>query len=160
MCRYQIAVEFKYSDMNMKKIITVFERFIIISLTVLMGIVVTVSTVELAYLLFKGLFEPQVGNALLGLNDLFEIFGLFFNVLIGFELFETMKLFFKENVFHAELILLVALIAVSRKVILLDYSSMDPLSIIGIAILIGTITGGYYLIKNSNKNDMQQTHGS
>ncbi len=138
----------------MKKIIANFERGIIIILTVLMGIVVIVSTIELTYMLFVRIFEPQEGKAMLGLNDLFEIFGLFFNVLIGFELFETMKLFFKENVFHAELILLVALIAVSRKVILLDYSSMEPLSIIGVAVLIGTITGGYYLIKTSqNKVD-------
>ncbi len=141
----------------MKKIIATFERIIIISLTILMGIVVTVSTVELAYMLFLDIFKPQEGNALLGLDDMFEIFGLFFNVLIGFELFETMKLFFKENVFHAELILLVALIAVSRKVILLDYNSMEPLSIIGVAILIGTITGGYYLIRYSHKKEKQDT---
>ncbi len=138
--------------MDIKKIIKVFERIIIISLTILMGIVVTVSTAELAYMIFGGLFEPHEGTAIVGLNDLFNIFSLFFHVLIGFELFETMKLFFEENVFHAELILLVALIAVSRKVILLDYSSMDPLSIIGVAVLIGTITGGYYLIKRSNRN--------
>ncbi len=141
----------------MKRIILNFERIIIIVLTVLMGIVVIASTIELTYMLFVRIIEPQEGKALLGLNDLFEIFGLFFNVLIGFELFETMKLFFKENVFHAELILLVALIAVSRKVILLDYSSMEPLSIIGVAILIGTITGGYYLIRNTQKTDKQET---
>ncbi len=141
----------------MKNIMTYFERTIIISLTLLMGIVVTVSTIKLGYVLFIGIFVPQEGNTFLGLNDMFEIFGLFFNVLIGFELFETMKLFFKENVFHAELILLVALIAVSRKVILLDYSSMEPLSIIGVAILIGTITGGYYLIRYSHKKEKQDT---
>ena len=137
----------------MKNIIGNFERIIIIVLTVLMGIVVIVSTIELTYLLFVRIFEPHEGEALLGLNDLFEVFGLFFNVLIGFELFETMKLFFKENVFHAELILLVALIAVSRKVILLDYLSMEPLSIIGVAVLIGTISGGYYLIRKSINQD-------
>lgn len=137
----------------MKKIIANFEKVIIIILTVLMGLVVVASTIELAYMLFIRIFEPQEGTALLGLTDLFEIFGLFFNVLIGFELFETMRLFFKENVFHAELILLVALIAVSRKVILLDYSSMDSLSIIGVAVLIGTITGGYYMIRKSINQD-------
>ncbi len=144
----------------MKRIIATFERIIIIVLTVLMGIVVIVSTIELTYMLFAGIFESQEGKALLGLNDLFEIFGLFFNVLIGFELFETMKLFFKENVFHAELILLVALIAVSRKVILLDYTTMEPLSIIGVAVLIGTITGGYYLIRNAQKTDKQETENN
>ena len=136
---------------NMKKLINTFERTIIIFLSVLMGIIVVVSTIELAYVLFVAIFESQEEKSLIGLENLFEIFGLFFNVLIGFELFETMKLFFKENVLHAELILLVALIAVSRKVILLDFKHIAPLELIGVALLIGTITGGYYLIKNSDK---------
>jgi len=135
----------------LKKFITYFERTIIVFLTILMGIIVVVSTIELTYVLFTGLVEPQEGKSLIGLDNLFEIFGLFFNVLIGFELFETMKLFFKENVLHAELILLVALIAVSRKVILLDFKTIAPLELIGVAFLIGTITGGYYLIKRSNR---------
>jgi uncharacterized membrane protein (DUF373 family) len=116
-----------------------------------MGIVVVAATAELAYVLFKDLSESHENNLFIDLDDLFELFGLFFNVLIGFELYETVKLYLKENVFHAELILLVGLIAISRKVILLDYETMEPLSIIGIAILIGTITGGYYLIKKSHK---------
>ena len=134
----------------MKKIETCFEKTIIISLTVLMGIIVAASTIELAYMLFIEFITTSEQSILIDLDNLFEVFGLFFNVLIGFELYETVKLYLKENIFHAELILLVALIAISRKVILLDYRSMDPLSIIGIAILIGTITGGYYLIKKSS----------
>jgi len=120
-----------------------------------MGIIVIVSTVELAYVLFTGIIEQEEGQPVVGFENLFEIFGLFFNVLIGFELFETMKLFFKENVLHAELILLVALIAVSQKVILLDFKHIAPLELIGVALLIGTITGGYYLIKNSNKQHQE-----
>ncbi|NPA37484.1 MAG: phosphate-starvation-inducible PsiE family protein [Chlorobi bacterium] len=142
--------------MNMKKLISTFERTIIVFLTFLMGIIVVISTLELAYVLFEGILNPAEGKSLVGLENLFEIFGLFFNVLIGFELFETMKLFFKENVLHAELILLVALIAVSRKVILLDFKTIEPLELIGVALLIGTITGGYYLIKNSARNSTDE----
>jgi uncharacterized membrane protein (DUF373 family) len=142
--------------MNLKKLISSFEKTIIIFLSLLMGIIVVISTIELAYVLFTGIFDPAEGKSLVGLEKLFEIFGLFFNVLIGFELFETMKLFFKENVLHAELILLVALIAVSRKVILLDFKTIEPLELIGVALLIGTITGGYYLIKNSVRNSSDE----
>jgi len=44
---------------------------------------------------------------------------------------------------------LIALIAISRKVIILDYHSENPLTIIAIALLIGTITVGYYFIKKA-----------
>lgn len=135
----------------MKLYIEYFERIVITSLTILMGIVVIASTVELVYVLYLDFFvKPRDGVILISLNELSEVFGLFFNVLIGFELFETVKMYLKDNVFHAELILLVGLIAVSRKVILLDYQSLDAMTIMAIAILIGTITGGYYLLKKSH----------
>lgn len=138
----------------MNKLIKYFERFVIISLVILMGIVVVASTLELVYVLYLDFFvRPHPHNLLISLDELYEVFGLFFNVLIGFELFETVKMYLKDNVLHAELILLVGLIAVSRKVILLDYQSMDAISIIGIAVLIGTITGGYYLLKKSHQNE-------
>ncbi len=138
----------------MDKLIKYFEKFIISSLVILMAIVVLASTVELVYVLYLDFFiRPHDVNILISLEEVFEVFGLFFNVLIGFELFETVKLYLRENIFHAELILLVGLIAVSRKVILLDYESMDGLSILGIALLIGTITGGYYLLKKSHRQD-------
>lgn len=135
----------------MDEVIKFFEKFVIISLTVLMGIVVVAATMELIYTLYLDFFVRKDDTKLLiSLNELNEVFGLFFNVLIGFELFETVKMYLKDNVIHAELILLVGLIAVSRKVILLDYQKLDALSIIGIAILIGTLTGGYYLLKKSH----------
>lgn len=138
----------------METLIKYFEKFVIITLTVLMGIVVTASTVELVYALYLDFFiKPRHAVLLISLDELSEVFGLFFKVLIGFELFETVKMYLKDNVIHAELILLVGFIAVSRKVILLDYQSMDAISIIGIAILIGTITGGYYLLKKSHKHN-------
>lgn len=135
----------------MDEVIKLFEKFVIVSLTVLMGIVVVAATMELIYTLYLDFFVRKDDTKLLiSLNELNEVFGLFFNVLIGFELFETVKMYLKDNVIHAELILLVGLIAVSRKVILLDYQKLDALSIIGIAILIGTLTGGYYLLKKSH----------
>jgi uncharacterized membrane protein (DUF373 family) len=136
----------------MNKLIEYFEKIVISALTVLMGIVVIATTIELVYVLYLDFFvKPRVGILLISINEISEVFGLFFNVLIGFELFETVKVYLKENVFHAELILLVGIIAISRKVILLDYQKMDALSIMGIALLLGTITTGYYLLKKTHK---------
>ncbi len=136
----------------MNKLIEYFEKIVISALTVLMGIVVIATTIELVYVLYLDFFvKPRVGILLISINEISEVFGLFFNVLIGFELFETVKMYLKENVFHAELILLVGIIAISRKVILLDYQKMDALSIMGIALLLGTITTGYYLLKKTHK---------
>jgi uncharacterized membrane protein (DUF373 family) len=48
---------------------------------------------------------------------------------------------------HSEIVLEVALIAISRKVITLDVKEYEPLTLLGIAALIVTIAIAYYFIK-------------
>lgn len=135
----------------MKKIgdiLTYLEKFIIIALLIFMAVVLIIATIEVGIVLIKGLVNPTTcGGFIIDISDTIKIFGLFMNVLIGLELFETVKLYLKEHVFHGEVILLVSLIAISRKVIILDFSKEEPLTIISMALLIGTISLGYYLIK-------------
>lgn len=116
---------------------------------ILMTIIVAISIVELGILLYTDLFDPTDDVLFLEIDELFRIFGFFFIILIGFELIETVEMYFKENVIHAEVVLLVAVIAVSRKVILLDLEKYDPLAIIGLGIIIIALGGCYFLIKLS-----------
>ncbi len=116
---------------------------------ILMTIIVAISIVELGILLYTDLFDPTDDVLFLEIDELFRIFGFFFIILIGFELIETVEMYFKENVIHAEVVLLVAVIAVSRKVILLDLEKYDPLAIIGLGVIIIALGGCYYLIKLS-----------
>ena len=126
------------------------ERAIIISLVVLMAIVLVLSTAEVVVIVVTKLSNPlEDGGVFIDISGLMDIFGFFLIVLIGFELFETVKLYLKENVFHGEVILLVSLIAVARKVIVLDYTKEDPMSLIAIAVLIASISFGYFLIKKT-----------
>ncbi len=131
------------------------EKIIIIALVVFMIFVLIVATAELGIIIIRELtnqFEPGTEGTLFNINELIKIFGFFLNILIGLELFETVKLYLKENVFHGEIILLVGLIAISRKVIILDYTKEDPMTIIAIALLIGTISLGYYLLKKTTRD--------
>lgn len=114
---------------------------------ILMTIIVAISIVELGIILYLDLFDPTDDVLFLEIDELFRIFGFFFIILIGFELVETVEMYFKDNVIHAEVVLLVAVIAVSRKVILLDLEKYDPLAIIGLGIIIVALGGCYSLIK-------------
>ena len=122
-----------------------FEKTVIISLIVMMVLVVLISTIELAVLIIKDIIEPP--RFWLGIDQLFEIFGFFLLLLIGVELLETIKAYLSEHVVHSEIVLEVALIAISRKVITLDVKEYDPLTLLGIAALIVTIAIAYYFIK-------------
>ncbi|MGB2688160.1 MAG: phosphate-starvation-inducible PsiE family protein [Desulfobacterales bacterium] len=127
-----------------------FEKVIIVSLIVMMVFVVLISTIELAVLIIKDIIEPP--RYWLGIEQLFEIFGFFLMLLIGVELLETIKAYLSENVVHSEIVLEVALIAISRKVITLDVKTYEPLTLLGIAALIVSIGLAYFFIKKCRSN--------
>ena len=122
-----------------------FERIIITALIALMVIVVFISTIELAVLIVKDIIAPP--SYWLGIDQLFEIFGFFLIILIGVELLETIKAYLSENVVHSEIVLEVALIAIARKVITLNVKEYEPLTLIGIAALIFSISAAYFFIR-------------
>jgi uncharacterized membrane protein (DUF373 family) len=63
------------------------ERAIAIALLALMAIVVISGVLEVAYVIFTDLMQPP--GFFLGVEDLFDIFGLFLMLLIGLELISS-----------------------------------------------------------------------
>jgi uncharacterized membrane protein (DUF373 family) len=124
-----------------------FEHSVVIALIAMMIIVVLISTIELAYIIVKDVISPPM--FLLEIDELLDIFGFFLLILIGVELLETIKAYLAEKVVHSEVVLEVALIAITRKVIILDVKDYSGLSIIGIAALIVAIAMAYYLLKRT-----------
>ncbi len=121
------------------------ERLIIYSLIVMMAVVLIFATIELAYHIIKTLIQPPF--LLLDFEELLDLFGIFMLVLIGIELLDTIKIYFKRNVVHVEVVVLVAIIAVSRKIIVLEPTEYDPVSLIGIAFIIIALAFSYFLLK-------------
>ena len=62
----------------------------------------------------------------------------------------SIEMYLKENTIHAEIMFLVALTAVARKVVILDAKSIDYMTVFAIAALVIALAAGYYLIKRSN----------
>jgi uncharacterized membrane protein (DUF373 family) len=129
----------------MKTTMRVFERVIVTALMVMMTLVVLLSTVELGWILLQDVLTPPV--ALLDINELLDVFGFFLLVLIGVELLETIRAYLTEHVIHAEIVLEVALIAIARKVIILDVKELPSLTLLGIAAILISLAGAYYIIK-------------
>ena len=129
-----------------------FEKIMIQTLMVMMAIVLGLSTIDLGWLIIKDMIGPPL--LLLSVNQLLDIFGLFMLVLIGIELLETiMKTYITQGQSHYEVVISVAIIAISRKVIILDLKEVDGLSLIGIASIVVALTVGYFLMKKSQSHD-------
>lgn len=123
------------------------ERAVLVALLVMLLVVVLVSTFELGVLLVSKLASPASLEQLLGSEALFAVYETFFLILIGVELMDTVRVYLKEEVIHVEAVLLVAITAVARKVIVLDLGKYGALVLLGLGALMLALTGGYYLLR-------------
>ena len=128
-----------------------YEQLMIQALMIMMAIVLGLATLDLAWLIIKDILRPPY--LLLSVDQLLEIFGLFMLVLIGIELLETIiKTYLTQGQPHYEVVLSVAIIAIARKVVILDVKEMESLSLVGVAAIVIALTFGYFLMKRSHLN--------
>ena len=85
-------------------------------------------------------------------KTIIELFGLFLNILIALELLENITAYLKKQVVQVELVLITALIAVARKIIIfdIDKKSSSDLMALGVAIL--CLSVGYAVVRLNRKN--------
>ncbi len=131
------------------------ERYIAYALLALMLVVVASATLEVAYEVVSNLFRSP--GFFIGVEDLFEVFSLFLMVLIGLELIASIRMYLKDHRIHAELMLLVAITAVTRKIVILDATTMEPLTLFGIGFTLIALTVGYYLLRHTGKTARPET---
>jgi uncharacterized membrane protein (DUF373 family) len=122
-----------------------FEKGVTVTLVVLMALVVLLATIELGWIIIKDIITPPA--FLLEIDELLDIFGLFLLVLIGVELLETIKAYVKENIVHVDVVLTVAMIAIARKVIILDVKDLPAMTLLGIAAIILALAAAGYTFK-------------
>lgn len=143
-------------DTQIDKILSIthaVKKWMTVFVLILMLIIVMASVVELAVVLFQEVTNSTDSTLVLDINELFRIFGFVFMILIGFELLDSIEMYFKNNIVHAEVVLLIAVIAVARKVILLDLEKYNPIAIIGLSLIILALGGCYFLVRRSNNKE-------
>lgn len=129
------------------KIFDNIEKYVAYALLGLMAVIVVSATLEVAYLIATSIFDPP--GFFIGVHDLFGVFGLFLMVLIGLELMSSIRMYMKNHNIHAELMLLVAITAVTRKIVIMDAKQLDPQILYGISAIVIALTVGYYLVRRS-----------
>lgn len=127
------------------------ERFAAYGLLALMAIIVISASLEVAYEIATNIFSPP--GFFIGVRDLFELFGLFLMVLIGLELMASIRMYLEDNRIHAETMLLVAITAITRKIVILDASKMEPMILFGIAAIVVALTSGYFFMRRGRQHD-------
>lgn len=117
-------------------------------LSLAMVVVILVAIFDLGVLLIKELFTTVYGEIN---KTLFKIFGLFLNILIALEILENITAYLRKHVVQVELVIVTSLIAVSRKIIILDLEKTDGVEVIGLGIAIFALSISYWIIRLSNR---------
>lgn len=99
--------------------------------------------------------EPRF---ILTMGNILMTFGAFMVVLISIEIFQNIILYLRDDVIHVKIVIATALMAIARKVIILDYDELDPLYIFatGIVLLATGITY-YFIHKLPEKTQVEPT---
>src|ERR1700674_2925708 len=126
----------------METFLTKTQKLIALVLGVLLIVVVALSTVDLGFLIAQDIWKPP--RFLIPVQGLLEIFSFFLLVLIGVELLETLKAYLRKDVIHIRIVLEVALIAMARKVIILEPNSVPGWTLLGLAALIFALAVAFY----------------
>jgi uncharacterized membrane protein (DUF373 family) len=86
-------------------------------------------------------------------RELFQLFGLFLNVLIALEILENITAYLKKHVIQVELVLVTSLIAISRKIIILDLEKKDSNDLIAMAVAVFSLSISYFVIRQANSKN-------
>lgn len=134
-------------DDNFLSSIKKLENLVSKVLSLAMIIVILVAVWDLAVVLTKQLFTPSY--EFLG-RTLIDILGLFLNVLIALEILENITAYLRKHVIQVELVIVTSMVAVARKIIILDFEKTSGIDIIGLAIAIFALAISYWIIRRTN----------
>jgi uncharacterized membrane protein (DUF373 family) len=144
----------------MKKIIKYIENSLIYGILLVTSVVLILAFIDIVYDITQKIISPPM--FIIDASGLMDLFSLLLVLLIGLELVETIKAYLKEDIVHVEFIVLVAIIAIARKVIVWDFNKYSVEELLSLAAMTVGLGITYFLIKKSgvkinlSKNDSKE----
>ncbi len=140
-----------FSDDNFLHGIHSIENIVSKLLSIALIIVIIVSLFDLVLILIKDLFTTHP----IGFfnKTLIEIFGLFLNVLIALELLENITAYLKKHIVQVELVVVTAIIAIARKIIIFNPKEYEKIDLIALGFACVALSLSYWLIRKLNQDN-------
>ncbi|WPL10328.1 MULTISPECIES: phosphate-starvation-inducible PsiE family protein [Thiorhodovibrio] len=111
-------------------------------LAIAMVVVIVEGVISVIYQLYQALTSAPYFMV----PDIVKTFGGFLAVLIAFEIFANITLYIRSDVFPVKLVIATALMAIARKIIVLDMSEYSALDLIGVAAVVIALGATYWLV--------------
>jgi uncharacterized membrane protein (DUF373 family) len=121
-----------------------FIRFAVRILAILMTFVILWTIADVVLVLYKRLMAPPF--MFLNLGDILALFSTFLITLIGIEIFLNITLYIRKDIIPIQLVIVTALIAIARKIIVFDFNIVTPNYIYATAAVVVTLGITYWLV--------------
>ncbi|MFO8082927.1 MAG: phosphate-starvation-inducible PsiE family protein [Desulfobacterales bacterium] len=119
-------------------------RFSVRCLAALMTLVILWGVVDVAWVIYKKLLTPPF--MMLTISDMLATFGAFMAVLIAIEIFINITIYLRDDIIHVKIVMATALMAIARKVIILDFTNISTDYMWATAAVVLAMSIGYYLV--------------
>jgi uncharacterized membrane protein (DUF373 family) len=121
-------------------------------LAILMVLVIFWGVGDVIYVLYQNLMAPPF--MLLSISDIFKTFAAFLAVLIAIEIYQNIVLYLRTDVIPIKLVVATALMAIARKVIIIDFNTITPMYIFSTAAVVLALGITYYLVGKHHKEKL------
>ncbi|TVZ39429.1 uncharacterized membrane protein (DUF373 family) [Alteromonadaceae bacterium 2753L.S.0a.02] len=132
------------------RVLHIIIRLAIRLLAILMVIVILWGVADVVYSIYHHLVTPPT-LFLLDFHDIFSIFASVMVVLIGIEIFINVRLYLGSDVLPIKLVVATALMAVARKIIVLDLDRLTYEVILSLAATVLALGITYWLLSLPRK---------
>ncbi len=122
-------------------------------LAILMVLVIVMGVVDVGWTLYQRLSSPP--SYILTISDMLATFGAFMAVLIAIEIFINITVYLQEDAIHVKIVMATALMAIARKVIVLDLEKTEPEYLFGMAAIVLVLSIGYWLVMKLPRFDLE-----
>ena len=135
----------------MERVMRLIERGILYAAQVLLVLVIIAALYQLWYLFVVAIGDhvADIRSVPLLTEAVQRGFSGVLLIVLGLELIETLRVYFTHHRVRLEIILVVAIVAVGRHVINLDFHTLSGGDVAGIGALVLALTGGYYLVRKA-----------
>jgi len=124
-----------------------FETVLLIGIIIALSITLLLAFIDITYVIYRKIMAPPA--FVVDAQGLMELFSLILILLIGLELIETVKTYLEDGAVHVELVLLVAIIAIARKVVVWDFEKHSHVELYSLAAMVLALAVSYFLVKHN-----------
>lgn len=134
------------------RLVQILQKIILLGvkvLAILMTGMILWGVLDVTLLIYNKMMDPN--QHFLNIEELLSTLGAFLVVLIAIEVFLNIILYLKKDTLHLKLVLATALMAIARKVIILNYETIPPAHLYGISTLVLALGIAYWLTHRIKK---------